>query len=251
MATPCRVASVIKAPYITKLERVASAAADLGVAEGPVWNTLVAANNLSEVPLLPSATGDAPLQVLLGRSDNLAHAFMGFLDVPEGGAFRQFHLRRRLLRGLEERTSARNQFYCRVRLISRERVNAVVTLDLGGGDQLTAQITARSIDDLGLVSGCACHALFDPSWVEILPDTSAAGQLHGLRGTVARCRDDPVDSEVTIALAGGRLLLATMTHAERLEKEIRVGKTVCALIQASQIILAVYEALAPANRRKT
>ena len=108
MATPCRVASVIKAPYLTRLERIA-VAADLGVAEGPVWNTLVAANNLSEVPLLPSTTGDAPLQALLGRSDHLAHAFMGFLDVPEGGAFRQFHLRRRLLRGLEERTSARNQ----------------------------------------------------------------------------------------------------------------------------------------------
>lgn len=281
MADRCRLASVIKATDITSLvevtqpvagarpslprllERVAElgtmhdAAAALGVEEDLAWNALVAANNLSEVPLLqtlarhPRPTPHA--QRLLGRSENLAHAFLGFLDAPEGGAFRQFHLRQRLLRGLEERTSARNQFYCRVRLVARERVNAVVTLDLGGGDHLTAHITTRSIEDLGLVSGCACHALFDPAWVEVRPDTPGSTQQNCLRGTVARCLDDPVDSEVTIALGGGRLILATMTHAEMLEKNIQVGHPVCAVVQASQIILAVYEPLTPiaTNRRET
>ena len=228
-----------------ELGSLREAAAAAGLDEDQAWSRLVTANNLSEVPLLQARADHAsatPVAArLLGRSESLAEAFQGVLDAPAGGTFRQFHLRRQVLVRLQARCSARNQFFCQVRLLFRERVNAVATLDLGGGDHIEAQITARSAETLGLASGSHCHALIDPAWVEVQSAAEAAGSArqNSLAGRVVRCREDPVDSEVTIALAGGRLLLASMTRAEMEEKTIRVGSAVWAVIQSSQIILAV------------
>lgn len=244
------------------LERVAElgslrdAASVLGLDEELAWDYLVAANNLSDLPLIrPQAENLAPTQHgrrLLGRSEELARDFLDFLDAPSGGAFRQFQLRHQFLRRLEARTSARNQFYCRIRSVRRERVNAVVTLDLGGGDQLAAHITSRSAEELGLVGGRACHALVEPAWVEVRPDSAQGvyGQHNCLRGRVVRCLEDPVDTEVSIELSGGRIVVAAMTRAEMAEKDIEVGRSVRALVQSSQIILAVDQPAADPNMHR-
>lgn len=228
---------------VAELGSLRDAANSLGLAEELAWHYLVAANNLAEHPLIQALTPD-PVPTyharrLLGHADDLAVAFERFLDTPGGGAFRQFQQRHQFLRRLAARTSARNQFYCRIHAVRRERVNAVVTLDLGGGDRLAAHITARSAEELGLVAGRACHALVEPGWVEVRPELPAASIQNCLRGRIVRIEDDPVDSEVAIELAGGRIVLATLSRAEIADKELRRGQTVHALIQASQIILAV------------
>ncbi len=239
------------------LQRVAEfgslreAAAVMNVDEKQAWSYLIAASNLSDVPivrvanenLMPTMHGRG----LLGHPDALAGAFQAFLDTTVGGAFRQFNQRHQFLQRLDARTSARNQFYCRVHSISRERINAVVTLDLGGGDRLTAHITTRSAEALGLVGGRACHALIDPAWVEVRPDTPSETkrQDNCLRGRVVRCLDDPVDTEVAIALSGGRIAVASMTRAELRDKKLQVGTPACVVIQSSQIILAVDAAPRP------
>ncbi|MDD3529150.1 MAG: TOBE domain-containing protein [Gallionellaceae bacterium] len=221
------------------------AAHRLGLEEGLAWHYLVAANNLADRPLLrPLAadaepTGDA--RRLLARPATLTDAFERFLDTPDGGAFHRFQQRHQFLSRLAARTSARNQFYCRVASVRRERVNAVVMLDLGGGDRLTAHITARSAEALGLVAGRGCHALVDPGWVEACAGAPAQDSPNLLSGRVARVQDDPVDAEVAIELAGGRILLATLSHAEIAAKGLAIGRPAHALIQSSQIILAVDE----------
>ncbi|WP_165873601.1 TOBE domain-containing protein [Parasulfuritortus cantonensis] len=229
------------------------AAVILGLDEDLAWHYLVAANNLCDQPLIRTRA-DQPVPTvharrLLSRDEDLAQAFERFLDSPGGGAFRQFQQRHQFLRRLEARTSARNQFYCQVQSVRRERVNAVVTLNLGGGDRLAAHITARSAEELGLVAGRACHALIDPSWVEVRAECPAERNANRLCGRVARVLDDPVDAEVAIELAGGRILLATMTRAEMLDKDIRPGRAVGALIQSSQIILAVDQPAAATESR--
>lgn len=234
---------------VAELGSLRDAAASLGLEEDLAWHYLVAANNLSDHPLIRVITAD-PVPThharhLLGRADALAVAFERFLDAPGGGAFRQFQQRHQLLRRLAARTSARNQFYCRVHAVRRERVNAVVSLDLGGGDRLIAHITARSAEDLGLVAGRTCHALVDPAWVELRAEAPAGAGQNRLCGTVVRIQDDPVDAEVAIELAGGRIVLATLSRAEIAEKGLYVGRTGHALIQSSQIILAVDEPPVP------
>ncbi|HEX8979255.1 MAG TPA: TOBE domain-containing protein [Parasulfuritortus sp.] len=235
---------------LAELGSLHDAASSLGLDQELAWDYLVAANNLADVPLLrPHAASLTPTRQgrnLLCRSENLARDFQDFLDAPSGGAFRQFQLRHQFLRRLAARTSARNQFYCRIRSVRRERVNAVVTLDLGGTDQLAAHITAHSAEELGLVGGRACHALIEPAWVEVLPDSAQGlnGRHNCLRGRVVRCLEDPVDTEVAIELAGGRIVIAAMAQAEMADKGVAPGRTVCVLIQSSQIILAVDQSAA-------
>lgn len=230
---------------VVELGSLRDAAMALGVGEQRAWAYLVSASNLSDAPLVRvEAENLVPTPYARGvllKSDELARAFQSFLSAPRGGTFRQFHQRHQLLRRLAARTSARNQFYCRVCSLRRERVNATLGLDLGGGDRLTAHITRQSVRSLGLEWGSCCHALIDPAWVEVRTDRETRGdpQRNYLEGRVVRLRDDPVDGEVAIELAGGRIVLATMTRAEMREKGIRPGKPARALIQSSQIILAV------------
>jgi molybdate transport system regulatory protein len=243
--------TVAKATGPFLLERFAElgslrdAASFMGLEEGLAWDYVVAANNLADIPLArlhaDNLTPTTQGRRLLDRAEGMAHAFQRFLDAPLGGAFNQFHLRHQFLRRLVARTSARNQFFCRVRSVRRERVNAVVHLDMGGGDQLDAHITAQSAEDLGLFGGCTCHALVEPGWVEVRPGarTDRNEQQNCLHGKVVRCQDDPVDAEVAIELDGGRIIVASMTRAEMVEKSILVGQPACAVIQSSQIILAV------------
>ncbi len=230
---------------LAELGSLKEAAKAIGVEEDLAWNYLVAANNLSEAPLVRSRDESllptAHARRLLARPERIESVFLRFLDAPGHGTFGQFNQRHQFLSRLVARTSARNQFYCRVISLRRERINAVVILDLGGRDRLSAHITAHSAEELGLFAGRACHALIDPAWVEVRPMSQAERcQRHNsLNGTVAHVHDDPVDAEVAIELAGGRIVLAAMTQAEMTEKQIRVGEPVCAVIQSSQIILAV------------
>jgi len=230
---------------ITETGSLHKAATSLGLDEDLAWDCVVAANNLSDIPLL-SLSADGLTPTLQGRQfldpeENLTSAFQCFLDTSAGGAFDQFHLRHQFLRRLVARTSARNQIFCHVRSVRRERVNAVVNLDIGGGDLLSAHITAQSVVRLGLLGGSTCHALIDPGWVEVQPGTQTGqnGQHNCLNGKVVRCLDDPVDAEVAIELNGGRIIIASMTRAEMAEKAILVGQPAYAVIQTSQIILAV------------
>lgn len=208
------------------------------------WRFWVAASNLADEPLIDSQ-GEITLspraQSLLGDAAELDRAFLNFLNTPRGGSFRHFFQRHQFQRRLRSRTSARNQFYCRVLSNRRDRVNALVELDLGGGDRLSANITRKSAETLGLVAGRSCHALIDPAWVEIRQRDPSQGIPHPncLTGRVIHYLNDPVDTEVTIALPGGRMLVALLTQAETREKGLCEGATVTALIPPSQIILAI------------
>lgn len=209
------------------------------------WNYLVAANNLSDRPLIRSRAEDLlptrHARDLLGREESAGLAFQQFLARARGGAFREFSQRHDFLRRLDARTSARNQFYCVVKSVRRERVNAVVVLDIGGGDELVAHITSTSAAALGLAAGRACHALIDPAWLELqTADFSPyCGRRNEMAGRVVRCLDDPVDSEVSIELTGGRILVATMSRSDLEGKALGVGCPVRVLIHSSQIVLAV------------
>lgn len=58
------------------------------------------------------------------------------------------------------RVSSRNQLKGRVVSIVRGPANALVKLDIGGGQTVTATLTSEAVDDLGLVPGSEATALF-------------------------------------------------------------------------------------------
>jgi molybdopterin-binding protein len=65
------------------------------------------------------------------------------------------------------RLSARNQLTGTVAAIEPGTVMAIVTVDLDGGQQVTASITKRSVEELGLVIGAAVTAIIKSTEIMI------------------------------------------------------------------------------------
>ena len=138
------------------------------------------------------------------------------------------------------KTSARNQFLGTVKSIKQGPINAEVVLDIGGGNDLAAVITHDSAQQLGLAVGSEAYALIKAPWVIVTTDTSLrASARNCLSGTVVRCVQGAINSEVVIELAGGKLVAATVTNESIDELGLTEGKRASALIKASHVILAV------------
>lgn len=63
--------------------------------------------------------------------------------------------------------SARNQLKGKVVKVQKGAVNAVVVLDIGGGNRITSSITNAAVDELGLQEGMDAYALMKASNVMI------------------------------------------------------------------------------------
>ena len=66
--------------------------------------------------------------------------------------------------------SARNQLKGKVTGIKEGAVNAVVTIDIGGGNQITSIVTMDSVKALGLNVGSVAYAVIKASSVMIAVD---------------------------------------------------------------------------------
>lgn len=63
--------------------------------------------------------------------------------------------------------SARNQLKGKVVKVQKGAVNAVVVLDIGGGNRITSTITNAAVDELELQEGMDAYALIKASNVMI------------------------------------------------------------------------------------
>ncbi len=188
--------------------------------------------------------GGSRLTAFAQRQIQLFHAveteYQRFLQNPSENihdvdAFLHF------MRRLSMQTSARNQFVGRVVSLKTGPINAEVTVDLGGANQLTALITTNSADHLGLKEGSEVFALFKASSIIIVPGSgniklSARNQL---RGTIASCKKGAINAEVIIQFAADQSIVAIITN-ESLEKlGLKEGDQASAVFKASSVILGV------------
>jgi molybdate transport system regulatory protein len=137
--------------------------------------------------------------------------------------------------------SARNVFKGSVDHLERGAVHAEVGVDIGGGSRIVATITNTSVRNLGLEIGSAVVALVKASSVLVLvgEDAVRLSARNCLAGTVSRLVDGPVGAEVSIRLAGGSEVHATITHESVLALGLKVGMAATAVIKASSVILGV------------
>ncbi|MDS4030977.1 MAG: TOBE domain-containing protein [Candidatus Contendobacter sp.] len=212
------------------------------------WDAVAAMNNMAEQPLVVSATGgkhgggsrlteyglrqiqlydivESEYRRFIGRLNEKVH------DVDELANF---------MRRLMMQTSARNQFLGRVTGLNMGPINAEVGVDIGG-DHITALITRGSVENLGLQEGSEVFALVKASSVIVVAGEpklklSARNQL---RGTVSDCRKGAVNGEVTLQLAGGKTVTATITNASIDGLGLKEGDPAVAVIKSSSVILGV------------
>jgi molybdate transport system regulatory protein len=147
-----------------------------------------------------------------------------------------------LLHRMSMRISARNQFVGPVTALREGAVNYEVSLRLDAEHELSAIVTKESAQYLGLAIGREAHAFVKASAVILMTDQkiriTARNQLWG---EIARIDIGAVNSEVSIALAGGRTVTSIVTQESVESLDLAVGKRVCALFKASSVILATFD----------
>lgn len=232
---------------------ISAAAKGVGISYKTAWDWVDAMNNLSPNLLVLRNVGGRDgggahltpyAQRLLAAWEEIEREHRRMLAqlaarLEEFDDF--YRLINRLMRTLHMQTSSRNQFLGTVTQIKQGPVNAEVVLQMKGGEEIVAVVTAESVKSLGLSTGGEAFALVKAPHVILLREdagikTSARNRFCG---QVTRLISGPVNAEVVLELNGGNVLKAVVTGEAVNELEIREGIRLCAIVKASHVVLAV------------
>ena len=137
--------------------------------------------------------------------------------------------------------SARNQLKGVVTNVAEGAVNGVVTIDLGG-NQVKADITMESINELGLAEGKEAYAIIKATNVmfaagsERIANISARNQLPGKIVAVTK---GAVNGHVAIEMADGNRVSGSITNAAIDDLGLAEGKEALAIIKATDVIVGI------------
>lgn len=228
---------------VAGLGSISAAARQVGLSYKGAWDGIQALNNLFDAPLVSAAPGgksggtaevtprgQAVIRAFRAAEREVSAAFARLEADLSGDA--------ELLWSLGLRTSARNALRGEVTAVEGDGVTATVTLALGEGLVLRASITQRSVEDLGLAPGQAVIALIKSSFVRIGADPLGGDGDNRLPGEIVDREAGDASAEVTIALAAGKSLTATL-KPEDAAWGLAVGAKVEARIAAADVILAI------------
>lgn len=145
-----------------------------------------------------------------------------------------------LLKAITVKTSARNQFRGSVKTICAGAVSAEVALDIGDSLEIIAAITNDAVEDLRLAPGHEAIALVKASSVRLACGIDIPSNASNrLAGVVSAVIPGGIDSEVKIQLPTGHMLTAILSCAGVSELDLAEGSDCCALIKASDVLIAV------------
>jgi molybdate transport system regulatory protein len=228
---------------------ITQAAKAVGLSYKGAWNAIDAMNRLSGVPLVERSTGGrgggSTLLTLHGtrlveRFEQIGAAhrrFLALLDQESIDLERDFSL----LRILNMKTSARNQYVGTVTAVRSGAVNDEVELTLPGGQRIVAVVTRDSTESLGLRTNITAIALVKASSVLVATDLKGVriSARNQLPGTVSAVTPGAVNAEVVIDIDGGGSIAAIVTQASAKSLGLAPGARATALFKASSVILAV------------
>ncbi|MBA4012159.1 MAG: molybdenum-dependent transcriptional regulator [Phenylobacterium sp.] len=232
---------------VAELGSISAAAKRLGLSYKGAWDGVQALNNLFDAPLIAAQPG--------GRSGGAAQVTDRGRAVIAAFHKVEAELAAALVRieaglggdelgglfwSLGMKTSARNALRGVVSDITPGAVNSEVTLKVADGVDIVSVVTRQSVEDLGLAVGKPAIALIKSSFVVLAKGeglvTSARNQL---RTRVLRREDGAVSSEISLELADGKTLVATITRESAEIMQLAAGDAVTALVKAPHVILAV------------
>jgi molybdate transport system regulatory protein len=237
---------------VDKLGSITSAAKEVGISYKTAWDLIDRLNNLSSKSLVVTSTGGRH-----GGGCRLSDYGKKILD-EYGHQQRQFEIITKTLsgrkndfafftdfaRGLIVKTSARNQFSGTIDRIVRGPVSAEVVLRISEKDSITAVITNESARALDLRKGGKATALIKASAVILMvvdDEETKTSAMNRLCGKVIWITKGAVNNEIKIALDGNRTIVATITKKSSESMKLSLGSEVCAVFNASQVIVAVTE----------
>lgn len=234
---------------IAETGSISQAAKSMGMSYKAAWDSVDAMNNLAGEALVERVTGGkgGGGTQLTERGKRLVAAFRLIEEEHQrflralGENIDDFTDTYQLIRRLNMKTSARNQFYGKVADLRSGAVNDEVIVELQGGDRITAVITQESTQHLGLKRGSDVVALIKAPWV-IIADTGDSLKLSAqnrLSGTIVKLQRGAVNAEVILQLSGGTTVCAIISNDSAEELGLAEGKAATAIFNASHVILGV------------
>lgn len=228
---------------------ITQAAKAIGMSYKAAWDAIDTMNNLAGEPLVERLAGGkgGGGTRLTQRGTQLVENFRiierehrQFVDQlgRQAGGIADDLL---LIRRMEMKTSARNQFLGKVTALKKGAVNDEVELEISGGQKIVALVTRESAYSLALKKGAQAFALIKSSSIILM---AAAGEAklsarNHLSGTIERIQKGAVNCEVVLELPGGNTLAAIITNESARQLGLKVGQPASALFKASSVILGV------------
>ncbi|MBA2721813.1 MAG: TOBE domain-containing protein [Methylibium sp.] len=232
---------------IAETGSITHAAKAFGISYKAAWDAIDTMNNVSGQALVERSAGGrgGGSTKLTPRGQQLAERFAQI-----DAAHRRFVQRLSdeaidlatdldLLRLLNMKTSARNQFSGTVSAVKTGAVNDEIELTLAGGARIVAIVTRESTESLALKPGAGAFALIKASSVIVATDIDGArlSARNQLPGTVSRLTPGVVNDEVVIELDAGGSIAAVLTRSSAQTLGLAQGSRATAIFKASSVIL--------------
>jgi len=146
-----------------------------------------------------------------------------------------------MLKVLNMKTSARNQFVGTITSLRSGAVNDEIEITLPSGARIVAVVTQESAQSLGLRTKMTAIALVKASSILVATDLEGArvSARNQLPGTVSSIAPGAVNAEVVIDLDGGGSVAAIVTQGSVKSLGLAPGKRAIALFKATSVIVAV------------
>lgn len=243
---PGRVALLGK---IAECGSITQAAKTMKMSYKAAWDAIDSMNNLAGEPLVERLTGGkgGGGTRLTARGTQLVENFriierehrhfVDQLSRQSTGIADDFLLIKRM----NMRTSARNQFLGTVTVLKSGAVNDEVELEIAGGHKIVAIITHESTEGLGLSVGVQAFALIKSSSVIVVTGEEGVqfSARNRLRGTISRVHPGAVNTEVVMDLPGGGAIAAIITNESAHTMGLAVGATATGIFKASSVIVGI------------
>lgn len=228
---------------------ITQAAKAFGMSYKAAWDAINKMNALSQTPLIERAVGGKGGgsthltdhgRKLIDRYEKVEAIHRRFVELLSDGAMdldQEFSL----LKVLNMKTSARNQWLGHVTAVRSGAVNDEVEVTLPGGQRMAAIITRESTQALGLKTQLQVIALVKASSVLLATDLQGAriSARNQIVGQVHSVTPGAVNAEVVLRTADGLEVVANVTQGAVTELGLKPGAAVTALVKASDVVLAV------------
>lgn len=228
---------------------ITQAAKAFGMSYKAAWDAINRMNELSRTPLIERAVGGRGGgstrltehgRRLIERYEQVDAIHQRFVELLDQGAM-DLDQAFSLLKVLNMKTSARNQWMGKVTAVRSGAVNDEVEVTLPGGQRLAAIITRESTQALGLKTEQAVIVLVKASSVLLATDLQGAriSARNRIEGKVHALVPGAVNAEVTLKTEDGLEVVAIVTQGAVAELALTPGASATALVKASDVLLAV------------
>jgi molybdate transport system regulatory protein len=228
---------------------ITQAAKAFGMSYKAAWTAINTMNSLAGMPLVERVTGGRgggstqltehgrQLVERYGQIDAVHQRFLRLLAQETMDLAQDFSL----LKVLNMKTSARNQWVGTVSAIRAGAVNDEVELSLPGGARLSVIVTRESTEALALQLQQTVIALVKSSSVVLATELGDArlSARNRLEGQVRSVKPGAVNAEVLVDTTEGLPVVAIVAQSTVADLGLAPGVPVTVLVKASDIILAV------------